>query len=313
MATAQPLSYEDFANVSNVSMRARELASKLTPKLPSGQSMMHLYRPMHFPVRKFGKASIETRKSQCFQVVNLRYTVLLGVQAMKVDYGREVEHNWLKFKGHGVMTSDQPVEIYQQYISFSKAHGHVLVGGLGLGMAAEMMLRLPRVKSVTVIEKEKDVIRLIQPQIDERITVLHEDLYDYLQAPLAHTDHYDFAYHDIWYSCGESAWAEDVVPLYRLSRKAGIEHLGAWGEYEMQAQLRTALLSRVMCPPEWSRWKPYKVFTDACVKHLNLKLPQPVNSKRMGDVQRLMKLYLTQVGTPKWEQTFDWEGFKGGK
>ena len=38
---------------------------------------------------------------------------------------------------------DRPDEIYIQYIAFHTMHGRVLVGGLGLGMAANMIAAMP--------------------------------------------------------------------------------------------------------------------------------------------------------------------------
>lgn len=305
----------DGIDLAEVSMKAHALALQHRPKLPEGADMLPLYRPMHFSKKRLGRYSIKTKKAtgeqpHCLDVVNMRYAVLLGLKPMRVTFPAHVKFNWLYRDGKDVVTSDTPAEIYQQYISFSKAHGHVLVGGLGLGMCAEMMLKFRAVKSVTVVEKDPQVIDLVQPQIDKRIKVVHADLYEFLgklstfARATACDCRFDFAYYDIWYSCGESTWASYVVPLYRMSRAAGIKDLGAWGEWEMQAQLVSALYTRAMVPAEARAWKPYKVFIDACSKAFGHA--PPFTESRMPMVGKLIDLYLNHIGSPKWEQVFDW-------
>jgi hypothetical protein len=282
-------------------IKADHLSEALAPKVPDGPDLMKHYQPMRFKKKKLGKVEIKPTVSQEFVVVNMRNAYLLGLRPMTVRYDKPVEFNML-YNGVSMLTSDRPVEIHQQYISFHKAKGHVLVGGLGLGMAATMILNLPEVKSVTVVEKNKTIINLIQPQIDPRIKVVHADLYKFLETvPFGR---YDFAYYDIWYSCGERDWVSSLVPLYRLSQKAGIENLAAWGEFEMQAQLRPALFIRALLPREAFSWQPYQIFIDAAIKLLGQKPPFPESS--MPEISKLVQLYLTQVGTKLWEDAFDW-------
>jgi hypothetical protein len=296
---------ELFTDLHKMHALADAWAQKLAPKLPDGQRMLHLYRPMHFAVRKLGKARIESEVAQKFEVVNMRNAFLLGLPRLTVDFGQPVEFNRL-YVGKNMLTSDKPVEIHQQYISFSKARGHVLIGGLGLGMCAEMMRRMPAVKTITVVERNQDVIDLIAPQLTPGIHIVKGDVRQFLQTTALR---FDFAYHDIWYSCGERDWAASVVPLYRLSRKAGIQSLGAWGEFEMQAQLRSALFMRAMGEKKWSTWKPYKVFIEGCIRKFMQEPPFP--ESLLPEISKMVKLYLTQVGTPRWEATFDWDEKRG--
>ena len=261
---------------------------------------MYLYHPMTFAKKKHGEVEIKTKTAECFEVVNNRYAFLLDVPRMSVRYQEPTSFHLLYHKGR-LLTSDQPIEIYQQYLSFNRAHGDVLVGGLGLGMAACLIHDLGGVRSVTVVEKEKEIIELIQPQIHPDIEVIHADLYDFLKSP---PRIYDFAYHDIWYGCGESTWVYDLVPLLRLSRKAGIADIGAWGDFEMHAQLRPALYGRAFMPRIASNWTPYRIFMDAAVEKLGQEPPFPESATRK--IESLVEFYLNKVGTPRWEKTFNW-------
>lgn len=77
-----------------------------------------------------------------------------------------------------------------------RAHGHVLISGLGLGMVLFPLLTDKRVKSVTVLEVEPDVIAYIGPHVEHKKLTIHEaDVFQWKpngQAP------FDVVFHDIW-------------------------------------------------------------------------------------------------------------------
>ena len=78
-----------------------------------------------------------------------------------------------------------------------RAHGDVLVAGLGLGMILHPILGKESVRSVTVIEKYQDVVDLVLPTLpaSEKLTVLLDDIYTW-KPPQAHS--YDVIWFDIW-------------------------------------------------------------------------------------------------------------------
>jgi hypothetical protein len=309
----------EMMKMNEIHQQAWNVRQGLMPKVPSPKSMMDAYRPMTFNRLQSpnGEFIIQPNKSTCFDVTNMRHALMFGAPQFKVNYGREVQfHKLIKLEGKGlprekgknVLTSDAPIEIYTQWLAFSKAKGNILVGGLGLGMAPTMMLGMPGVKSVTVIEKEPEIIKMVQPQLDQRIKVVQADLYEYLKILGEHKWAYpkfDFAYHDIWYSTDEGTWASDVVPLYRLTQKAGIKKMGAWGEHEMRWQLAEALYVRTCIDEKYSHWKPYQVFINGVKKALGGQ--PPYGPERKDEITKLIKLYLGKIGTPVWEKTFDWD------
>ncbi len=311
----------EMEEMQKIGLEAREVAQAYCQKVPQPMEMMGMFRPMKFRKLRGAEHKIVRVPMERAEVSSFRHMVLFGVKAVTVDFGRKVTfHELLGPRGKSreagetspssdLLTSDKPIEVFSQYIAFHKMHGHVLVGGLGLGMAAEMILRLPEVKSVTVVEINESLIKLIKPQIDPRIGIINADLFEYLKAGESYLKMraklFDSAYFDIWYGTGESTWQSTVVPLYRLARKAGISNLGAWGEHEMRGQLISALFTRTRMEEKYATWKPYKVFIEGAKKVFG-DAP-PWNGEYKDDVVALIRFYLEEVGTAKWEETFDWE------
>lgn len=82
------------------------------------------------------------------------------------------------------------------------AAGHVLIGGLGLGILAWLCASRPLVKSVTVIEINPGVIDLVRPVVNHpKIAVGQGDIWEYLART---TDRYDFIGLDIWPDAGRA-------------------------------------------------------------------------------------------------------------
>jgi hypothetical protein len=286
-------------------MEAYEVAVELRLPAPDPMSMLELYAPMSFPRQKVGPYEIVTETSETFQITSMAHAQLLGVEAVTLGYGQPIDFHILTGDGSGIMTSDKPDEIYIQYIAFHKMHGRVLVGGLGLGMAPNMIAALPGVTSVTVIEKEPDIIQLVGDNLDPKVTVVQDDLFSYVNRA---KPEYDSAYYDTWYSTGRAEWAASVVPLYRASRRLGIETLGAWGEHEMVGQLASALYMQALLKESPPTPRQFWVFIQGLKKELGGKPPYPDSKK--ARMKELIKLYLYEVGMPEWERIFPWDDYE---
>ena len=77
-----------------------------------------------------------------------------------------------------------------------RAHGDVLIAGLGIGMILTRILDKPEVESVTVIEKYQDVIDLVEPHYrNPKLTVICADIYDWKPAK---GTVFNCIYFDIW-------------------------------------------------------------------------------------------------------------------
>jgi spermidine synthase len=129
----------------------------------------------------------------------------------KLDVLREMMHGGpaeegtvaiLRVAGRTMM-SDTKHERLTNWEFWHKAEGDVLIAGLGIGMVVHGILskelkswekRKP-ITSVTVLEKEADVIALISPTLpsDPRLKIIHADVFDWKP-----TQQYDCLYFDIW-------------------------------------------------------------------------------------------------------------------
>jgi spermidine synthase len=146
----------------------------------------------------------------------------------------------LKIRGHLVM-SDTDMERRTNCEVLWFGHGDVLIGGLGLGMVACGLLLRPRVGSLTVVEKEPDVIGLVEPQLRAwaersevdatRLTVVQGDIFDW--RPKRGT-RYDAIYFDIWPDiCTDNL--KDITRLHQAFKN--YKRRGGWMASWMQDDL----------------------------------------------------------------------------
>jgi hypothetical protein len=130
-----------------------------------------LASPLKIPEGKSGEWAVTHEIHEagtCLDIVNMRKAVTTGAMPVRVQLAeRRVVHKLLH-EG-GVVMSDLPVEMADHMEFYGKARGSVLVGGLGLGYIATKLLQNRRVKRIEVVEKERDVIKLIQPIINRII------------------------------------------------------------------------------------------------------------------------------------------------
>ncbi|MCI8332370.1 MAG: hypothetical protein HFE78_06060 [Clostridiales bacterium] len=145
----------------------------------------------------------------------------------------ENTREWMTITPNEIITMAAPVQ---------KAHGHVLTFGLGLGYFAYMAARKSRVASVTIVEKDKDVIELFEryilPQFTapEKIKIIHADAFQYAETEMKKGS-FDFVFTDIWHD------PSDGVDAY-LKMKQLESHLpGASFSYWIEETLQCYLKS----------------------------------------------------------------------
>jgi len=95
-----------------------------------------------------------------------------------------------------VWMSDSQMEVESMSGAVEVARGDALIGGLGIGLLPTFLKDKRKIKSIDIIEKNKDVIDLVFCQIaSPRMNIIHSDIFDYLKT----TDKkYDFVQVDIW-------------------------------------------------------------------------------------------------------------------
>ena len=111
-------------------------------------------------------------------------------------------HTRLIHEHYGVVMSDSAPEIFDLLQYTDKLTGRILVSGLGLGMVLHILTQVERysgnVESITVLEKDGDVVELVAAHyraLDKRIEIINADIFEW-QPP--NGARWDSAWHDIW-------------------------------------------------------------------------------------------------------------------
>lgn len=134
----------------------------------------------------------------------------------------------LKEKAHwgDVVMSDTPYERITNVSAVNRAHGRMLIGGLGLGMILIPIAAKANVVQIDVIEKSPEVIGLVYPQLCRwweshgspatplRVNVIEADMFEYKPAPGVL---YDSIYFDIW----PNVCSDNYHDMKRLHRSWG--------------------------------------------------------------------------------------------
>lgn len=123
---------------------------------------------------------------------------------------------------------DFPDELVTHLNFMLKARGHVLITGLGLGCCARGALANPAVKTVTIIERDPDVLHLVRPYmpVTPRLEIIQADA---LEWAAQNTREFDWAWHDLWSDPDKGEQALQVSHAELLVRMAErVKNQGAW-------------------------------------------------------------------------------------
>ena len=131
--------------------------------------------------------------------------------------------------------SNTPDEIRDHSEFIYEAKGDVLINGLGLGVVLEMILPEPEITSITVIEKDEEVISLVAPSFEneEKLTIIHADALEYTPPK---GKRYNAVWHDIW----TNITSDNLEDMKKLHRKYGkrCDWQGSWCRHLCEAQAR---------------------------------------------------------------------------
>ncbi|MBQ8174623.1 MAG: hypothetical protein IJ009_04395 [Clostridia bacterium] len=146
---------------------------------------------------------------------------------------------WMAIKPNEIETMRAPV---------TRANGHVLAAGLGLGYFAYMAARKENVKSVTVVERDPSVISLFEsellPQFEchNKIRIVRADAIDYFEYELPKHP-YDYVFADLWHD------ASDGLPLYARLRRIEDTQKASF-DYWVEDMLLSHLHAELFCELE---------------------------------------------------------------
>ena len=151
--------------------------------------------------------------------------------------------NYLLMRDNRVWMSLSPVEIESLAPHVAHMRGHVVIAGLGMGLALYNALLRPAVRQITVLELDSEVIALfaaiIRPDMAEsgRFSIEQVDARDWRT-----TESVDFLYADIWDKIGALEAAANTRIMCRNMRP---KSAGYWG---MEADF-VSFLARNRCKP----------------------------------------------------------------
>ena len=160
-----------------------------------------------------------------------RFTIEYGLELLRaVRDGRGCapgEYTKLCHDQRGVVMSDTDAEISDFAGFVADARGRVLVAGLGLGVVTQALLDMAAVSHVTVLEIDRDVIKLVKPTLAcDRLTVIRADARKWQPK-----EKFDSAWLDIWDEiCGDNA---DEIRSMKAHYRKSAKRVVAWCEREV--------------------------------------------------------------------------------
>ena len=152
----------------------------------------------------------------------------------------------MSWPGELVMT-DSPDELNTHLDFMLKAHGRVLISGLGLGCVVRGCLANQNVKHVVCLERDPHVLKLVKPHMpSNRLTILQTDAVRWCRNNLDRQK-FDCAWHDLWSNPdkGEPHLALTHSDLFRLCHsKVGFQ--GAWAFPKDQKRIWKRTVGRIV-------------------------------------------------------------------
>ncbi|MBQ7906556.1 MAG: hypothetical protein IJ309_01130 [Clostridia bacterium] len=152
----------------------------------------------------------------------------------------------------------KPNEIETMKPHLEKMRGDVCVFGLGIGYFAYMASLKPEVKSITIVERDKSVIRLFEkhilPQFEnkDKIKIVIADAIDYAREKMIN-EHFDCAFVDLWHD------VSDGVDIYTRMKKAERINKGVefcyWIEKSLLSNIRWFVFETLYKNAKEGKWQ----------------------------------------------------------
>ena len=178
------------------------------------------YKYIKIPTVKVGNSELKYEQYKAFEgfVCDDIIQTREGRQIAQIGFFNK------PFKFPAVLENDRiwmtitPNEIETMKEAVAGASGKVLTYGLGLGYYAYMVSKKEDVDSITIVDKNEDVIRLfkthILPQFPhaDKVRIVKADAFDYAKNQMP-KENYDFVFTDLWHD------VSDGIDLYLKMKK----------------------------------------------------------------------------------------------
>lgn len=204
-------------------------------------------------------------------------------------------------EGNNIWMSLNPNEIETMKPFINASKGNVLVLGLGMGYAPFMMANKKDVNSVTIIEKDPEIIELFNSLIwpnfvnKEKIEIIHDDAINFVNKK-DNQNKFDYVFADLWHS------PEDGLSLFVALKRAN-PSIACWLETSMYALLKRCMITLFEESLEGlndNDYKHAKNYTDKVInkyyfKTKNLVLEKEEDLDKLLDNRNLLKLLIDSV------------------
>jgi len=280
-----------------------------------------LNQRISIPEQSLGTVRIEHEirpAGSTIAVTNFREAMFAGLPMLDLELKKDLIIHHLISEEYGDWMSDQPCELIQMHRDLAcHARGRVLIGGLGLGILPRMLQETDRTDSITVVERDPDVVKLIGPYLNGRVTVINADIFEYVKT--IKKRQYDCALLDTWQSTGEWPWQTEVVPLRRALRPL-CRKVYCWAEATMIGQVAKGLMVAADIKSEQLKSQGtchYYAFRRALIDEslrdesngidrsdLMARISSEMKNMKDDVLKMFMRSFVFDVGSPTWERTF---------
>ena len=185
------------------------------------------YRDIRIPEERFGRWELRRETYAPFEGFvcgdlllepDFREIPPIGFfpEAFSFPVVQEEGREWMAIK---------PNEIETMQPALDRVEGRVLTLGLGLGYFAYMASLKESVRSITVVERDPDAIRLFESRIlpqfphGEKLAIIQGDAFEYLENRMPRSP-FDFAFVDLWHDASDGLEAYlRIRPMERLAQE----------------------------------------------------------------------------------------------
>lgn len=143
----------------------------------------------------------------------------------------------------GCMMSNTPMEKRTNRDFIRNANGDVFIAGLGIGLIVLPIQDNENIKSITILEKNQEIIDLVGSQLplNDKVKIICGDVFNY-EFPKG--TKFDTIYFDIWDYVNSDVYEEmkELKKKYRKYRRSSKEnpnvYVKCWAEYQAKNNLR---------------------------------------------------------------------------
>lgn len=209
------------------------------------------FLPFRLPSGRSGKIEITTKlhpSESILTVTSLKNSIFMHMPPARVKLGEPTISHHLTEDDQGVWMTSLPQEVEQCTRQLKDAHGNVLLGGLGLGLAVGLLQLNPKVNHITAVEINKDVLKLVKPYLPRKhpLVLIRDNIKAFLRAARKYRKKYDFAFYDTWQLTGEHNLVNHVMPLRELSIDIVEQrYIQCWNEEEMIGKVHMTLQNMI--------------------------------------------------------------------